>query len=79
MTPAVSPEVVTQQIVPLALTMAVDPIPNIRFNVAKLFGKIQKFVDVQDGNEKIKPVLKKMTEDEDVDVRYFAQQSLDVY
>lgn len=79
MAPVVTPEVVTQQILPLALVMAADPIPNIRFNVAKLFGKIHNFVEKQDGNERIKPILKRMTEDEDMDVRYFAQISLDVY
>jgi serine/threonine-protein phosphatase 2A regulatory subunit A len=77
--PVVSGDSVSKEIVPLALNMAVDPIPNIRFNVAKLFGAISKFTTTNDKKDKIKPILSKLVQDEDVDVRYYAQKSLEVF
>jgi serine/threonine-protein phosphatase 2A regulatory subunit A len=57
-----------------------DPIPNIRFNVAKSLEQIipvmKKGQQVQVINEGIKPTLMKLNEDQDQDVRYFAHRAL---
>ena len=64
---------------PVVGGMVSDPIPNIRFNVAKTLGSIvphllpshKKVVEDQ-----IKTFLEKMVQDSDQDVRYYAKQSL---
>ncbi|KAJ3261417.1 T-complex protein 1 subunit zeta [Boothiomyces macroporosus] len=73
---AVTPEVISSYIIPIAAGLAIDTIPNIRFNVAKAYSTmIPLLKNGQEGvlNEKIKPILSKLGEDSDVDVRYYAQ------
>ncbi|KAI9090824.1 armadillo-type protein [Phlyctochytrium arcticum] len=66
-------------ILPTINTLANDPIPNIRFNVAKALEQIIPLVRKANlGNalaEQIQPALTKMSEDGDVDVRYFARRA----
>ena len=62
---------------PAILALAEDPIPNIRFNVAKGLGKLAGPMKALN-DEKIKHVLKRLEKDGDMDVRFFAQQSLQV-
>ena len=64
--------------------LASDPIPNIRFNVAKALEVLATVhQDRPGGNgivkESIVPGLLKLKEDEDPDVRYFAGKALEVY
>lgn len=65
------------------MTLGSDPIPNIRFNVAKVLGQvipIMKKADLGKACEDaIKPLLMKMKDDEDLDVRFFALKSLAVF
>lgn len=70
---------VTQLILPFIESLAKDPVPNIRFNVAKA---LKVIVDKCPENKSILdttviPTLNKLSEDSDVDVRYFADQSLE--
>jgi serine/threonine-protein phosphatase 2A regulatory subunit A len=80
MSQALSGEVIRDHILALANNLASDPIPNIRFNVAKAIGymvPILKKSNLQNAlNDKVKPILSKMLEDADVDVRFYAQSSL---
>jgi serine/threonine-protein phosphatase 2A regulatory subunit A len=80
MSHALNAEIIRDQMVPLAVTLGADPIPNIRFNAAKSMGvmiPLLKKANMQPTlNDKLKPTLQKMTEDSDMDVRYYAQQSL---
>lgn len=60
-----------------------DPIPNIRFNVAKAFEVLATVLQEQPGGpaivkESIVPGLLKLKDDEDADVRYFAGKALEV-
>ncbi len=62
--------------------MVSDPIPNIRFNVAKAFEVLSSvLIKTPEGKEVIKtkigPALEKLKEDSDADVRFFAQKALD--
>lgn len=62
------------------LSLASDPIPNIRFNVAKALASMTPALN-QAGLQKvaleqIKPVLLKLKDDPDMDVKFFAQQAL---
>jgi serine/threonine-protein phosphatase 2A regulatory subunit A len=59
------------------LRLANDPIPNIRFNVARslevvatTYGKTAAGKDL--AQQKIVPVLEELIADQDADVRYFA-------
>jgi serine/threonine-protein phosphatase 2A regulatory subunit A len=73
--------VLKDNIIPTLATLSKDPIPNIRFNVAKGFGvampNLRKFElanVVQDVNVR----LKSMVDDGDGDVRFYAGEALAV-
>lgn len=80
--PVISLTVVANQILPFISHLADDGVPNIRFNVAKSYAVIVEslikggahYIDTINGT--ILPSLKKLTQDEDFDVKYFAKQSL---
>lgn len=74
-------EVIKDFIVPTCVRLASDPVPNIRFNVAKTFAKVipiaKKLESPAKGiNDSIKSTLVKLNEDSDVDVRFYSQQTL---
>ena len=62
--------------VPLLLKYCKDPVPNVRFCVAKLFKKLVPKIDSQTVSTKIKPKLAEMTTDPDKDVQYYAKLAL---
>jgi len=80
--PAITPEIIQKQVFPMLETLAMDPIPNIRFNVAKslesmvplLLGKDEEAKQMVD--TRVRPTLAKLEEDSDNDVKYFAQRAL---
>ncbi|KAL3782012.1 hypothetical protein ACHAW5_004531 [Stephanodiscus triporus] len=64
------------EILPILLEMHCDPVPNVRFNVAKGLGMIGPlFQSSYEGQ--ILPILTLMMDDPDRDVRYFATQASD--
>ena len=69
---------VCQSLLPTALNLARDPVPNLRFNVAKLFASFIEILPTEVARLEIRPNLVALTMDTDDDVRYFAQQALDV-
>lgn len=81
MAPAVTPEVIRDYIMPTVTNLVSDPIPNIRFNVAK---SIEALIPVLSLNpdtkplvdQQLKPALIKLSEDPDHDVRFFAHKAL---
>ncbi|KAF9103423.1 hypothetical protein BGX29_003383 [Mortierella sp. GBA35] len=81
MAPAVTPEVIRDYILPTVTNLVSDPIPNIRFNVAK---SIEALIPVLMQNpdtaplvdQQLKPALVKLSEDSDNDVRFFSQKAL---
>lgn len=81
--PVVSLEVTTEKILPFINHISNDAVPNIRFNVAKSYavvmGSLCKDKKKYAGliNETIIPSLEKLCQDGDVDVRFFANQSLE--
>ena len=71
----------SSDIIDILLQLAQDPIPNIRFNVAKSMEVLAvTFNSIPDGKimirQKIIPVLEAQKNDPDADVRYFAAKSL---
>ena len=77
---AVNAEVLRDLIVPTISGLSTDPIPNIRFNVAKSMEQLIPLMKKTDliplVNDPIKPALQRLTEDADQDVRFFAQRAL---
>ncbi|KAH3667235.1 hypothetical protein OGAPHI_002884 [Ogataea philodendri] len=77
--PVVTPETVATELYPLINDLRNDHVPNIRFNVAKsLLNVAQKLIGTDRNfvTEKIKPTLESLCNDEDTDVKYFAEKSL---
>jgi len=79
--PSLSLDIVQGEILDTLLQLAQDPIPNIRFNVAKSLEVLATtFGELPDGRQlvrqKITPVLDSQKNDQDADVRYFALKAL---
>ena len=83
MAPSLNVAIIRDTVLDAALSLSSDPIPNIRFNVAKCL----EVLAVQCANDsegqdlihrKIVPALKKLQEeDTDADVRYFATKAFE--
>ena len=58
------------------LTIAFYRVPNIKFNVAKVLQSLIPIVDQSVVEKTIRPCLIELSEDPDVDVRFFATQAL---
>uniref|UniRef100_A0A8C5P2H4 Protein phosphatase 2, regulatory subunit A, beta n=1 Tax=Jaculus jaculus TaxID=51337 RepID=A0A8C5P2H4_JACJA len=71
-------EITTKQMLPIVLKMAGDQVANVRFNVAKSLQKIGPILDIDALQGEVKSVLQKLGQDEDMDVKYFAQEALTV-
>uniref|UniRef100_A0A672HS30 Serine/threonine-protein phosphatase 2A 65 kDa regulatory subunit A beta isoform n=1 Tax=Salarias fasciatus TaxID=181472 RepID=A0A672HS30_SALFA len=67
-------EIITKQMLPVVLKMSNDQVANVRFNVAKSLQKIGP--KIEKGYAEVKPVLEKLATDQDMDVKYFAQEAL---
>ena len=73
-------DIVSSDVIEPLLQLAKDPIPNIRFNVAKGLEAIAvAYVPAPEGKtfvqQRIIPVLEQMRGDPDADVRYFASRA----
>ena len=58
---------------PLSLPLQV---PNIKFNVAKQLQGLAPLLNPTVVTQQIKPCLQELMEDDDTDVKYFAQQAM---
>jgi len=67
------------QLLQSILDCAKDPVPNVKFSVAKNLQRLMTEANMgrETVSDKIKPCLKELSEDEDADVRFFASQALD--
>lgn len=70
----------TSDLLPVVVKLAADPVPNVRFNAAKVFSSIGIRLKAL-GSEtliptKILPVLESLCKDSDDDVQYYAQTAL---
>lgn len=82
MAEALTPMMVKDSILPTITELSKDPIPNIRFNVAKslesLIPLLKKDADTAElVDSSVKPTLEKLRTDQDVDVRFFATKALE--
>ena len=63
-------------VVPVFLKAMKDPIPNVRFTVAKILKATKSQLDPSIVASQIIPSLKEMTSDSDRDVQYYATIAL---
>lgn len=78
--PVVSPKTVAEIIYPFIDELKADQVPNIRFNVAKSLATISESLYPEYKSivtDKILPTLETFKNDDDVDVRFYTEQSLD--
>ena len=73
---AVGPPFLEGTMLPLAIAMASDPVPNVRFNVARTLRKLMPLFDSATVQSKLRSCLSTLSEDKDPDVSYFAAQAL---
>ncbi|KAK2084903.1 hypothetical protein P7K49_036203 [Saguinus oedipus] len=71
-------DITTKHMLPTVLHMAGDRVANVCFNVAKSLQKIGPILDNSTLQSEVKPILEKLTQDQDVDIKYFAQEALTV-
>ncbi|KAL0483370.1 serine/threonine-protein phosphatase 2A regulatory subunit [Acrasis kona] len=69
-------ELIAEKMLGVALNMSKDPVPNIRFNVAKTLQIIIPRVEPRIVQDQIRPCLTVLSQDDDPDVKYFAAQAL---
>ncbi|PVG03360.1 putative ser/thr protein phosphatase 2A regulatory subunit A [Serendipita vermifera] len=82
MAPSLNVQVIRDDILETVLRLAGDPIPNIRFNVAKTLEVIGGVMETSnEGKEVTKnnliPTLQQLQADNDADVRYFSTRALE--
>ncbi len=65
-----------EQMLPVLLKAAQDPVPNIRLRAAKVLGIVGQKVEEAHLQQSVKPVLARMVQDSDRDVKYFAEEAL---
>lgn len=70
-------------VLPTVIELSNDPIPNIRFNVAKSLETMIPMLKQNQAMQELvpsmaKPTLEKLCTDEDGDVRFFATRALQV-
>ncbi|KAN0064323.1 protein phosphatase 2A structural subunit [Thecaphora frezii] len=83
MAPSLNTVAIKDSVLETVVPMVEDPIPNIRFNVAKAFEVLASVLtQTTEGRHvvesRIVPALEKLREDSDADVRFFAQKALEV-
>lgn len=77
--PLLGAQVVTDQLRPILCSpLSTDPVPNVRFNVARLLGLIAKegLLVGAEAAQAVEKTLQMMKDDPDADVKYCAQQAL---
>lgn len=81
MAPALDVDVIKGPVLNAVMSLVEDPIPNIRFNVAKALRTLAATVAGQPGGkemvrDRVMAGLSKLREDPDADVRFFAEEAL---
>ncbi|KAI7846725.1 armadillo-type protein [Circinella umbellata] len=78
---ALSTEIVKENVLPTVLRLKDDTIPNVRFNVAKSLEVLASILkndqtSIELIQSQVAPALQKLSDDSDVDVKWFANKAL---
>lgn len=81
MATSLTPDIIKDKVLETVIELVDDPIPNVRFNVAKSLEVLapilkQDPTTVELVTTKVADVLKTLSQDKDVDVRWFAEKAL---
>lgn len=74
----VSQDVLINSMLPVIVSAAKDKVPNVKFNVAKMLQRIVPLLDRQIVERTIKPCLSELCDDSDMDVRFYARQTMSI-
>lgn len=80
--PRLSMETLVDVVLPLVSELSADPVPNVRFNCASTCAIIASRIAKEKPQlceSEILPLITKLVEDEDMDVRFYAQEALRGY
>lgn len=69
-------EKVTAHILPIFVKACKDEIPNVKFCVTKIIINKKQYIDANQFNSVLLPLLKEMANDTDKDVVYFALHAI---
>lgn len=72
------PELLQKHLLPTIIQLGDDPVPNVRFKVGQILGKLGILLDSNTIQTSIKPTLIKLESDSDPDVVYYARESSDL-
>lgn len=61
---------------PPVSSLQTDPVPNVRFNAAKVLERLAPLVDAPLVDAQLRPCLAALADDGDTDVRFFAARAL---
>ncbi|MBA0831055.1 hypothetical protein Goarm_015545 [Gossypium armourianum] len=75
--PVMGSDITCSKLLPVVINASKDRVPNIKFNVAKVLQSLIPLVDQSVVEKTIRPCLVELSEDPDVDVRFFATQALE--
>lgn len=70
-------ESATKLMLTTVVGLAADPVPNVKFNVAKTLMRVGQWLDTASIQQQVKPVLDKLKQDPDSDVQYFAVEAIE--
>ncbi|VDO95168.1 unnamed protein product, partial [Schistosoma curassoni] len=68
-------ELLQKHLLPTIVQLGQDPVPNVRFKVGQILGKIGHLLDASTIQTFVKPTLEKLGSDTDPDVVYYAKES----
>lgn len=69
-------QALSPQLLPMLTMASRDPVPNVRYVVAKMLDKVYANVDAGRAASELSPVLSKLAGDTDRDVQWYAQHAL---
>jgi serine/threonine-protein phosphatase 2A regulatory subunit A len=81
MATSLTADIIKEKVLTTVIELVDDPIPNVRFNVAKSLEVLAPILNQDPSTSelvstKVAEVLAKLSQDKDVDVRWFAEKAL---
>ncbi|CAH8608246.1 unnamed protein product [Heterobilharzia americana] len=71
-------ELLQKHLLPTIIQLGQDPVPNVRFRVGQILGKLGHLLDASTIQMFVKPTLEKLSSDPDPDVVFYAKESTEL-
>ncbi|VDL14577.1 unnamed protein product [Hymenolepis diminuta] len=72
---ACHPDMLPNSLLPAITKLSSDAVPNVRFKVAQVLGKLAPFLNAEAMQNYVKPTLEKLGADSDADVIFYAKEA----